>query len=289
MTKPACVEHTVVLLRHGESTWNALNKFTGWADVPLSKAGELEAHEGGRLLRENGYNFDLAFTSTLKRAIKTLWISLEELDLMNTPIKNSWRLNERHYGALQGLDKQETVEKYGKEQVLVWRRSYDIPPPALDESSEWYPANDPQGKYKDLPKKDMPLAESLKDTEARFMPVWQETIAPEIMKGKNVLIAAHGNTLRALVKYLDDIPSDDITGLNIPTGVPLVYQLDKDMKVRHSIHLPVCLSIRFVSVLVLQPAGLYLCIRVCVYITNIYYSYIALLLAGKLALLFYPA
>jgi len=225
-------KHRLVLVRHGLSTWNAENLFTGWADVPLSAEGETEAHAGGTLMREAGFQFDLAYTSMLKRAIKTLFISLEELDQMYIPIKNSWRLNERHYGALQGLNKQQTVDKYGKDQVLVWRRSYDVPPPALDDrTSEHYPGSD--AKYKHMDEADMPLCESLKDTEARFMPYWHNEIAPSIRDGKNVLIAAHGNTLRALVKNLDGISEDVITGLNIPTGVPLVYYLDDDLK-------PVC-------------------------------------------------
>ena len=208
---------TLVLVRHGESTWNKENKFTGWYDCPLSEKGHDEAAAAGALLKTEGLTFDIAFTSTLKRAIKTLFIGLEEVDQMYIPIRNDWRLNERHYGALQGLDKQQTVDKYGKEQVLIWRRSYDVPPPALDKTSEHYPGNDP--KYaKLMTEQDIPLCESLKDTEARFMPCWHEQIAPQIKDGKDVLIAAHGNTLRALVKYLDDIPSDVIAGLNIPTG-----------------------------------------------------------------------
>lgn len=223
-----CMKYTVVLVRHGESTWNKENLFTGWADCPLSEKGIVEATAGGDLLKEGGFDFDVAYTSTLKRAIKTLWIILEQMDLMYIPIVNTWRLNERHYGALQGLNKQETVDKYGKDQVLIWRRSYDIPPPDLDESSEHYPGNDP--RYADVPKEDLPFAESLKLTEERFMVDWHNTLVPEIKSGKKILIAAHGNTLRALVKHLDNISEDDITGLNIPTGVPLVYELDEDMK-----------------------------------------------------------
>lgn len=223
-----CMKYTLVLVRHGESTWNKENLFTGWADCPLSEKGVVEATAGGKLLKEGGFDFDVAYTSTLKRAIKTLWIVLEQMDLMYIPIVNTWRLNERHYGALQGLNKQETVDKYGKDQVLIWRRSYDIPPPDLDESSEHYPGNDP--RYADVDKADLPFAESLKLTEARFMVDWENTLVPEIKSGKKILIAAHGNTLRALVKHLDNISEDEITGLNIPTGVPLVYELDEDMK-----------------------------------------------------------
>lgn len=223
-----CMKHTLVLVRHGESTWNKENLFTGWADCPLSEKGIEEATAGGKLLKDAGYTFDVAYTSTLKRAIKTLWIVLEQMDLMYIPIVNTWRLNERHYGALQGLNKQETVDKYGKDQVLIWRRSYDIPPPDLDETSEHYPGNDP--RYVNVDKQDLPYAESLKLTEDRFMVDWEETLVPEIKSGKKIVIAAHGNTLRALVKHLDGISEDDITGLNIPTGVPLVYELDDDMK-----------------------------------------------------------
>ena len=211
--------HKLVLVRHGESTWNDLNIFTGWAD----------AAQGGQLLKAGGYTFDVAYTSVLKRAIKTLWIVLEELDLMYIPIVNTWRLNERHYGGLQGLNKQETVDRHGKDQVLVWRRSYDIPPPECDESSEYYPGNDP--RYANVNKADLPKAESLKTTAERFMPVWESEIAPAIKSGKKILIAAHGNTLRALVMHLDGISEEDITGLNIPTGVPLVYELDDDLNV----------------------------------------------------------
>jgi len=223
------MSHKLVLVRHGESTWNDLNIFTGWADAELNEKGKKEANEGAKYLKEAGYTFDVAYTSVLKRAIKTLWIILEELDLMYIPIVNTWRLNERHYGALQGLNKQETVDRHGKDQVLVWRRSYDIPPPELDESSEWYPGNDP--RYTGVDKSDLPKTESLKLTEDRFMPVWENEIAPAIKSGKKVLIAAHGNTLRALVKHLDNISSEEITGLNIPTGVPLVYELDDDLNV----------------------------------------------------------
>ncbi|CAJ1946241.1 unnamed protein product [Cylindrotheca closterium] len=222
------MKYTVVLVRHGESTWNEENRFTGWYNCPLNDKGKGEALQGAQLLKEEGFKFDLAYTSTLQRAIKTLWIVLEEMGLMYIPIVNTWRLNERHYGALQGLNKQETVDKHGKDQVLVWRRSYDIPPPPLDESSEHYPGNDPT--YADVPKADLPLTESLKLTEDRFMVAWENEIGPKIKEGKKVIIAAHGNTLRALVKHLDGISSDEITGLNIPTGVPLVYELDDDLK-----------------------------------------------------------
>ena len=221
--------HKLVLVRHGESTWNDLNIFTGWADAALNEKGLGEAKQGGELLKEAGFTFDVAYTSVLKRAIKTLWIILEELDLMYIPIINTWRLNERHYGGLQGLNKQETVDKHGKDQVLIWRRSYDIPPPECDESSEYYPGNDP--KYANVPKEDLPHTESLKLTGERFMPVWENEIGPAIKSGKKVIIAAHGNTLRALVKHLDGISEEEITGLNIPTGVPLVYELDDDLNV----------------------------------------------------------
>jgi len=221
--------HKLVLVRHGESTWNDLNIFTGWADADLNEKGKGEALAGGKLLKEGGFTFDVAYTSVLKRAIKTLWIILEEMDLMYIPIVNTWRLNERHYGGLQGLNKQETVDKHGKDQVLVWRRSYDIPPPECDESSEHYPGNDP--RYANVDKADLPKTESLKLTEDRFMPVWENEIAPAIKSGKKVLIAAHGNTLRALVKHLDGISPEVIAELNIPTGVPLVYELDDDLNV----------------------------------------------------------
>jgi 2,3-bisphosphoglycerate-dependent phosphoglycerate mutase len=210
------MKYTLVLLRHGESTWNKENRFTGWVDCPLSEEGLEEAHKGGMLLKNEGFTFDKCYTSTLKRAIKTLWIVLEEMNLMYIPIVNNWRYNERHYGALQGLNKQETVDKHGKEQVLVWRRSYDIPPPDIDEDSEYFPGNDPM--YANVPKEDLPRSESLKLTEERFMSEWENVLVPEIKSGKKILIAAHGNTLRALVKHLDNISPDDITGLNIPTG-----------------------------------------------------------------------
>jgi len=222
----------LVLLRHGESTWNKENRFTGWTDVDLSEKGLLEAHEAGKVLKKKGYTFDMAFTSVLKRAIKTLWITLEEMDQMYIPVYNSWRLNERHYGALQGLNKEETSKKHGEEQVKVWRRSYDICPPALKKSDKRYPGND--SRYKDVPKKFLPTTECLKDTVERFMPYWKSDIVPHLKKGKKVIIAAHGNSLRALVKYLDKIPNKEIVELNIPTGIPLVYELDNKLKpIRH--------------------------------------------------------
>ncbi|KAK1749099.1 phosphoglycerate mutase (2,3-diphosphoglycerate-dependent) [Skeletonema marinoi] len=221
--------HKIVLVRHGESEWNDLNIFTGWADAALNEKGVKEAKQGGQYLKEAGFTFDVAYTSVLKRAIKTLWLVLEEMDLMYIPIINTWRLNERHYGGLQGLNKQETVDKHGKDQVLIWRRSYDIPPPECDESSEYYPGNDP--RYANVDKADLPFTESLKITGERFMPVWENEIVPDIKAGKKILIAAHGNTLRALVKHLDGISEDEICGLNIPTGVPLVYELDDDLNV----------------------------------------------------------
>lgn len=218
----------LVLLRHGESTWNKENRFTGWTDVDLSEKGVEEAKESGRVLKREGFVFDVAFTSVLKRAIKTLWLSLEEMDLMWIPVYRSWRLNERHYGALQGLDKSETAKKFGEEQVLIWRRSYDVPPESLKKDDPRYPGNDPI--YRDLDKKDIPLTECLKDTVLRFVPYWNETIAPVVASGKKVLIAAHGNSLRALVKYLDNISDEAIVKLNIPTGIPLVYELTPELK-----------------------------------------------------------
>ncbi len=218
----------LVLLRHGESVWNKENRFTGWTDVNLSEKGVGEAHNAGKLLREAGFVFDIAYTSVLKRAIRTLWISLEELDQMWIPVINTWRLNERHYGALQGLNKAEMATKFGEEQVLIWRRSYDVPPPALEESDDRYPGKDP--RYQNVSKNDIPKAECLKDTVERFLPFWHETVAPTLKSGKRVIIAAHGNSLRALVKYLDNIPDNEIVGLNIPTGVPLVYELDDNLK-----------------------------------------------------------
>lgn len=222
----------LVLLRHGESVWNKENKFTGWTDVDLSENGISEAHEAGKALKNEGYVFDVAFTSVLKRAIRTLWFVLDEMDLMWIPVHNSWRLNERHYGALQGLNKSEMAQKFGEDQVLIWRRSYDIPPMALEKNDPRYPGNDP--RYKGLSEKDIPLTESLKETVARVVPYWKETIAPALKSGKKVVVAAHGNSLRALVKYLDGISEEEIVKLNIPTGIPLVYELTKDLKpVKH--------------------------------------------------------
>lgn len=219
---------TLVLLRHGESTWNKENRFTGWTDVDLSEAGLEEAHEAGRLLRAESLRFDVAHTSVLKRAIRTLWIALDELDQMWCPVRNSWRLNERHYGALQGLNKAEMAVQFGEAQVKLWRRSYDVPPPALADDDERFPGRDP--RYADLADADVPRAESLKDTVARFLPYWESAIAPDLRAGKRVLVAAHGNSLRALVKYLDEIADEEIVGLNIPTGVPLVYDLDDALR-----------------------------------------------------------
>jgi 2,3-bisphosphoglycerate-dependent phosphoglycerate mutase len=222
----------LVLLRHGESIWNKENLFTGWADVDLSENGKIEATRAGELLKSQGFCFDVAFVSVLKRAIRTLWITLDALDLMWLPVEHSWRLNERHYGALQGLNKAETAAKYGEEQVLIWRRSYDIRPPALTESDSQYPGND--ARYRGLTRSELPLSECLEDTVARFLPYWHQTIAPAILSGKRTLITAHGNSLRALVKYLDGVSDQDILALNIPTGVPLVYELDGQLKpIRH--------------------------------------------------------
>jgi 2,3-bisphosphoglycerate-dependent phosphoglycerate mutase len=222
----------LVLLRHGESIWNKENRFTGWTDVDLSEKGMEEAKKAGQVLKEKGFVFDCAYTSLLKRAIRTLWLTLDEMDLMWIPVRNSWRLNERHYGALQGLNKSETAATYGEEQVRIWRRSYDVMPQALERSDSRYPGNDP--RYAGLAEKDIPLTESLKSTVARFLPYWQETIVPEIASGKRVLIAAHGNSLRALVKHLDTIPDNEIVGMNIPTGIPLIYELDDMLKpIRH--------------------------------------------------------
>lgn len=218
----------LVLLRHGESQWNLENRFTGWTDIDLSPRGTEEAHRSGKILREKGFYFDIAFTSLLKRAIRTLWILLDEMDQMWIPVERSWHLNERHYGALQGLNKKETAEKFGAEQVHIWRRSYDTPPPALDKTDNRYPGRDP--KYKNLSEDDIPVTECLKDTVERLLPYWEKVIQKELMKGKHVLIAAHGNSLRALVKYLDQISDEEISKLNIPTGIPLVYELDEELK-----------------------------------------------------------
>ncbi len=220
--------YTLVLVRHGESTWNKENRFTGWTDVDLSDKGKEEARSAGKVLKEKGFVFDVAYTSVLKRAIRTLWSVMDEMDLMWIPVYNSWRLNERHYGALQGLNKAETAEKYGDQQVKIWRRSYDIQPPALEKTDERFPGHDQ--RYKDLKPEEIPAAECLKDTVDRFLPYWHETIAPAIKSGKRVVIVAHGNSLRALVKYLDNISEENIVELNIPTGMPLVYELDADLK-----------------------------------------------------------
>ena len=224
--------HTVVLLRHGESDWNRENRFTGWTDVDLSERGRREAQSAGQILKAEGYVFDRAFCSVLKRAIRTLWIVLDEMDLMWIPVERSWRLNERHYGALQGLNKAETAARFGDAQVKIWRRSYDIPPPALEPGDERLPGRDP--RYASLAPSELPLTECLKDTVARFLPYWHGTIGPAVRAGGRVIIAAHGNSLRALVKYLDDISERDIVELNIPTGVPLVYELDAELRpIRH--------------------------------------------------------
>jgi 2,3-bisphosphoglycerate-dependent phosphoglycerate mutase len=223
---------TLVLLRHGESSWNLENRFTGWTDVDLTPKGVQEAHEAGRLLREGGYTYDLCYTSVLKRAIRTLWIVLDDMDLMWVTVNRNWRLNERHYGDLQGLNKAETAAKFGEKQVLVWRRSYADPPPPLKSDDPRYPGHD--RRYADVPKEQLPLTESLKDTVARFLPYWHERIAPEVKAGRRVVIAAHGNSLRALVKYLDGVSEEEIVGLNIPTGIPLVYELEDDLRpIRH--------------------------------------------------------
>jgi len=220
--------YKVVLLRHGESVWNKENRFTGWTDVDLSEKGIEEARSAGNILKENGFIFDVAFTSVLKRAVRTLWIALDEMDLMWIPVYNSWRLNERHYGALQGLNKAEMAVKFGEQQVHIWRRSYDIQPPALESNDLRSPVNDP--RYKNLSKESVPLTECLKDTVARFLPYWHDKIAPTVRSGTNVIIVAHGNSLRALVKYLDNASDNDIVELNIPTGIPLVYELDEQLK-----------------------------------------------------------
>jgi len=220
--------HQLVLLRHGQSTWNQQDRFTGWTDVPLSETGRREAKRAGQILLKQGYVFDLAYTSVLTRAIVTLWLALEELDLVWIPVVNEWRLNERHYGALQGLNKTETAALHGADQVKIWRRSYDVPPPPLTLDDPRRPSNDP--RYQGLPAGALPLTESLKDTIARVLPFWHETIAPAMLAGKRVVIAAHGNTLRALVKYLDQVSDREIVELNIPTGIPLVYELDHHLK-----------------------------------------------------------
>ncbi len=222
----------LILLRHGFSTWNQENRFTGWTDVDLAEQGLAEARDAGRLLKEGGYVFDVAYTSMLKRAIRTLWIALDALDQLWIPVEKSWRLNERHYGALQGLNKAETAARHGDAQIKIWRRSYDIPPPALAREDARHPSHDP--RYAEVAPADLPLTESLKDTVARFLPYWHETIAPSVQAGRRVIIAAHGNSLRALVKYLDEVPESEIVELNIPTGIPLVYELDSNLRpIRH--------------------------------------------------------
>ncbi|MEC8355118.1 MAG: 2,3-diphosphoglycerate-dependent phosphoglycerate mutase [Verrucomicrobiota bacterium] len=220
--------YKLVLLRHGESQWNLENRFTGWHDVNLTEQGELEGREAGRLLKAEGFKFDLAYTSVLTRAIRTLWLALTEMDQVWIPVHREWRLNERHYGSLQGLNKAETAEKHGDDQVLVWRRSYDIPPPPMTKDDPGYAGKD--RRYANLNEANIPLTECLKDTVARFLPLWEETIAPQIKSGKQVLIAAHGNSLRALIKYLDGVTEEEIIGMNVPTGMPLVYDLDENLK-----------------------------------------------------------
>lgn len=220
--------YKLVLIRHGESTWNKENRFTGWTDVDLSEKGMQEAAEAGRLLKAEGFTFDIAFTSVLKRAIRTLWFVQDQMDLLWIPVEKTWRLNERHYGDLQGLNKSEMAAKFGDEQVHIWRRSYDVPPPKLETSDERYPGKDP--RYQGLSSAELPLTEDLKSTVARVMPYWEKTVVPAIKSGKKVVIAAHGNSLRALVKHLDGVSDQDIVSLNIPTGTPLVYELDENLK-----------------------------------------------------------
>lgn len=224
--------YKLVLVRHGESDWNRENRFTGWTDVDLSEQGLKEARAAGEVLKAEGFTFDVAYTSVLKRAIRTLWIVLDQLDLMWIPVHHSWRLNERHYGALQGLNKAETAAQFGDEQVKIWRRSYDTPPPPLDAEDDRFPGRDP--RYRSLSPEELPLTECLKDTVARMLPHWHNEIAPAVKSGKKVIVAAHGNSLRALVKYLDNISEEEIISLNIPTGIPLVYELDENLKpIRH--------------------------------------------------------
>jgi 2,3-bisphosphoglycerate-dependent phosphoglycerate mutase len=227
--------YKLVLIRHGQSTWNLENRFTGWTDVDLTEQGRKEALSGGQLLRDGGYTFDVAYTSVLKRAIKTLWIVLETMELEWLPVYRAWQLNERHYGALQGLNKAEMAEKYGEAQVKIWRRSYDTPPPPLDPSDERHPSHD--RRYAGLAPEELPRTESLKETLARVLPYWHSTLAPAVTSGQRVLIAAHGNSIRALVKYLDNISDSEITELNIPTGIPLVYELDESLKPLKSYYL----------------------------------------------------
>jgi len=222
----------LTLLRHGESLWNRDNRFSGWTDVDLSPQGKTEARNAGKVLKAGRYSFDVAYTSVLKRAVRTLWIVLDELDLMWIPVERSWRLNERHYGALQGLNKAETAERFGEDQVLLWRRSYDIRPPSLDKADERYPGKD--ARYSELDDQDIPLTECLKDTVDRFLPYWHASIAPALKTAKRAIIVAHGNSLRALVKYLDRVSDEDIASMNIPTGIPLVYELDTELRaVKH--------------------------------------------------------
>ena len=224
--------YKVVLLRHGESQWNLDNRFTGWTDVDLTEKGIGEAKSAGKVLKEKGFTFDICYTSVLKRALRTMWLALDEMDLLWIPFIKDWRLNERHYGGLQGLNKAETAAQHGEEKVLIWRRSYDIPPPPLEKSDKRYPGNDP--RYAGMDEKDIPQTECLKDTVERFLPLWHEAIAPDIKSGNKVLIAAHGNSLRALVKYLDNMSEEEVIKLNIPTGMPLVYELDENLKpIRH--------------------------------------------------------
>ncbi|MDX2342630.1 MAG: 2,3-diphosphoglycerate-dependent phosphoglycerate mutase [Acidimicrobiia bacterium] len=225
----------LVLIRHGQSTWNLENRFTGWTDVGLTEQGARQAIEAGRVLRDEGYVFDIAYTSLLKRAIKTLWLALEEMDLMWIPVHRSWRINERHYGALQGLEKAETAEKHGIEQTHVWRRSFNVRPPAIAPDDERYPGKDP--RYASLSSDELPLTECLKDTVERFLPYWHETIAPSVRAGRRVVISAHGNSIRALVKVLDQVSDEEITGIDIPTGIPLVYELDDDLTTIRSFYL----------------------------------------------------
>jgi 2,3-bisphosphoglycerate-dependent phosphoglycerate mutase len=220
--------YKLVLIRHGESTWNQENRFTGWVDVDLTEKGATEARQAGLLLKQSGYTFDVAYTSVLKRAIRTLWHVQDEMDLMYIPVVHSWRLNERHYGALSGLNKAETAAEFGDEQVLVWRRSYDIPPPALEPGDSRAGFDDP--RYARVPRAELPLTECLKDTVARVLPIWNESIAPALKAGRKVLVAAHGNSLRAMIKYLDGIADDKIVGVNVPNGIPLVYELDAELK-----------------------------------------------------------
>jgi 2,3-bisphosphoglycerate-dependent phosphoglycerate mutase len=229
------VMHKLVLVRHGESTWNKENRFTGWTDVDLSEKGGEEARQAGRTLRDQGFVFDVAYVSVLKRSIRTLWMVLDEMDLMWIPVVNAWRLNERHYGALQGLNKAEMAARYGEEQVRIWRRSYDTRPPAVERSDPRWPGNDP--RYAGLAPDELPLTECLKDTVERFLPFWHETLAPVVRSGRRVLVSAHGNTIRALVKYLDGISDEEIVGVNIPTGIPLLYELDSELRPIRSTYL----------------------------------------------------